>query len=227
VARLHAGLEKVSGVGLMNQESMNGGPQGRRAYVYHGLVGDAAELGKRLSSWFGAGERAYLAAFRPDDRRLWWFDPSRAGAIAAEWDEGRVFSARREARWQRARLPSAETPATSQNAEPATPEDAAEGYAVWLLAEEGNLPDLEGMQPVDVGPDGWRAVDRSDETRGIYLWGQYKEEEASWIEVRLPKGLEYPVGDERRTENALARVGHFDYQAPNGAVQFVRLTEVI
>ncbi len=177
----------------------------KRGYVYHGLIADAARLGQRLARWFADDERVYLSAFRPDGRQLWWFDPARAEKLVAEWDEGRVFSARREVRWRK----------------------QGQAYALWLLAEQGNLPkDVGALQEIEVGPEGWRAVDRADLAQGVYLWGQYKEQQQAWVEVRLPKALLYPVDDERRVEDAFVRVGHLDYRAPNGAVQFVRLTEV-
>jgi hypothetical protein len=177
----------------------------KRGYVYFGLIGDAVQVGNRLADWFADDERAYLAAFRANKRRLDWFEPGGAEVLVAEWDEGRVFSARREARWRKERG----------------------SYALWLLAEEGNLPaDLDGLSAVEVGSEGWQAVERTVPTQGTYLWGQYKVQEEGWVEVRLPRLLRYPVGDERRVEDAFVRVGHLDYQAPNGAVQFMRLTEV-
>jgi hypothetical protein len=177
----------------------------KHGYVYHGLMDDAAQVGDRLKEWFAGDDRAYQATFRPDDRVLDWFDSDQAQTLVAEWDEGRVFSDRREVRWRK----------------------EGKGYAVWLLCEEGNQPgDLGGLSEVEAGTEGWQVVDRTALGQSIYLWGQYKKQEEAWVEVRLPRRLRYPVKDEVRLEDAFVRVGHMDYRSPNGAVQFTRLTEV-
>jgi hypothetical protein len=186
----------------------------KRGYVYHGSTEDAARLGQRLAGWFAADERAYMVVFRPDDREFTEFDLNRAQEMVAAWDEGRVFSAKREARWRK----------------------QGQGYDIWLLAEDGNLPqDLDGLRQVEAGPQGWQAVERVRQkdgvyVQGVYLWGQYQHQQQAWVEVRLPRKIKYPVKppskDETDTAKLFARIGHIDYRASNGAVQFVRLTEV-
>ncbi len=168
-------------------------------------MNEASQVGEWLKRWFEDGDRAYQATFRPNNRQLDWFDPNRAQALVTEWDEGRVFSARREVRWHK----------------------EGKEYAVWLLAEDGNQPgDLGGLNEVKVGPEGWQAMDRTVLGQSIYLWGQYKKQDQAWVEVRLPRRLCYPVDDDNPDEDSFVRVGHLDYRTPNGAVQFIRLTEV-
>jgi len=177
----------------------------KQGYVYYGPVKDADQVAARLQDWFAKDETVYLASFRSDDRRLDRLNLDKAEVWVAEWDAGCVFSARCEVRWCR----------------------EGEGYAVWLLVEEGNLPaDLGGLSLIDVGPGGWQAAEHTAFRQSVYLWGQYKQQEKGWVEVRLPKLLVYPVDEARKVEDPFVRVGHIDYRAPNGAVQFVRLTEV-
>ncbi len=177
----------------------------KRGYVYFGRGLEASGLVGRLKDWFNGDEPAYLAAFRPDDRRLWYFDPAEAAKSVAEWPEGQVFSSGCEVRWRK----------------------QGDGYSLWLLTEESDWPaNLEGLQAVNPVGGHWQAVDRTHLAQSVYLWGQYKPQEEAWVEVRVPWSLIYPVEKERPQEDAFARIGHLDYHAPNGAVQFVRLTAV-
>lgn len=167
----------------------------------------AAEVAREtLVGWLGAwfGEGACRLGMRPDATDLWWFAPAEADAVVAAWPEGRVFDADREVRWER----------------------RGDGYAVWVLgdlpAEESRFEPLSG--------EGWTSVSGRPD---FYLWGQYHEEwstredEPTWVEVRIPRALQYPVDDTTALRaGGFARLGHVEYRAPNGAVQFTRLTEV-
>ena len=65
----------------------------------------------------------------------------------------------------------------------------------------------------------------------IRLWGQYKEPQGSepgaWVEVRIPRRLNYPVAAANRRKDEFATLRHLEYRAPNGAVQITRLMEVL
>ena len=154
----------------------------------------------------------YYVARRPDDIACGKLDALSLTDLIREWSEVRVFSREFELRWRRVRS----------------------SYQVWLLTEDRRyIPptflDLEGQ---------WEAIPRFDVRKhGIYLWGRYDGSEseragqATWLEVRIPRPLHYPADPpaevETDTEKLFARIGHVDYRAPNGAVQFVRLTEVV
>jgi hypothetical protein len=177
----------------------------KHGYVYHGTLDSAAEVAGRLRDWFSGDAPVCFAAFRADGCQLSAFDPLGAPTLVVEWDEGQVFSAQLEARWRK------------QGA----------GYALWVLAEAGHRPDhLEGLDELVPEAGHWQAVDRTDLAQSVYLWGQYKPQSKGWIEVRVPKTLDYPVDKAQPPENAFVRLGHLDYRAPNGAVQFIRLTVV-
>lgn len=183
---------------------MSDGLTAERGHVYHGQL-SPTEVAEQLKDWFAGEERVYLAAFRPDDRQLRRFDLAEAEALTKQWNEGRVFSGRREVRWRR----------------------RSEKCDVWLLTEDHAVPpELKGMREILAEPNGWQLIRRTGPQQGIFLWGQYKELEDSWVEVRLPWMLQYPVNDDQRQEDAFVRIGYLDYRAPNGAVQFTRLVEV-
>ena len=191
---------------------MSDGAAVERGYVYHGRVNGAAELGKRLSGWFVGEKWVYFAAFRPDGRQLGWFNLAEAEALTKQWEKGRVFSRRHEARWQRVQ----------------------EGYDAWLLAEEEIPPaERDGME--EIAGD-WQIARRTGQGQGIYLWGRYdkpwseREGKPTWVEARIPGVMHYPaeppVEDETNTGRLFVRVGYVDYRASNGAVQFTRLVDL-
>ncbi len=146
-------------------------------------------------------QRCYYLAQRADDCRFHFYNPGEAGWLADHWTEGRVFSSEAEVRWRKL---------------------GAEGFEVMALAEE----DI-GLEPFGLEPDGieWQAVKREGARGGIYLWGAYREDLGRWVETRIPRRLFYPVEEDRK-EGRFVRLSHVDYYAPNGAVQFVRLTDL-
>ncbi|MBM4428831.1 MAG: hypothetical protein FJ026_00600 [Chloroflexi bacterium] len=130
---------------------------------------------------------------------------AQTATLLDSWWEGRVFSRRLEVRWR-----------------------AGGSYAVLLLTEEDKqVSVLDGFEPV---PGQWTVVDRTDVRRhGLYLWGRYDDNLDAWVEVRIPRFLQYPVPKPKGVGDPalrFVRVGHYDYCAPNGAVQLVRWTEV-
>lgn len=162
-----------------------------------------------LSGWLKASfkGRAYRLGMRPDDTDLDWFDPDRAADEVDVWPQGRVFDRTREVRWE---------------------QRGADVYAVWVLGEAPPAADeLEEL------PGPWTVVQVRE---GLFLWGRYdpawtdRKGKDTWIEVRIPRPLHHPATppseDESDPKKLFARLGHIEYRAPNGAVQFTRLTEV-
>ena len=98
----------------------------------------------------------------------------------------------------------------------------AEAHRVWLLTEDAALsqPDWGGSR---LG-DGWTVAAPAP---AIRLWGQYKEAFDAWVEVRVPRRLNYPVAPGGRRQDAFATVSHREYRGPGGAVQWTRLVEVL
>jgi hypothetical protein len=167
--------------------------------VYFAPQVDREKLEEWLGDWFQAG--GVRLGTRADDTALDRFDPGQASVELDDWPQGRVFDKKREVRW----------------------EARSEGYDVWLLGESiSPPPELEEVS----GP--WTAVVGKPR---FYLWGRYDKDwseragQPTWIEVRIPRPLHYPL-DEANAPGGFARLGHVDYHAPNGAVQFTRLTEV-
>jgi hypothetical protein len=175
-----------------------------KAFVKRGIIPKRMTMIDLLKACFEQG--GYYVVQRPDDgdfhRRFHCFKPDLAGWLVVNWDEGRVFSKRVEVRWRKL---------------------GDDLYQVMVLAEE----DI-GLKRFGLESDGleWRAVKREGMRSGIYLWGRYREEFGRWVETRIPRQFSYPV-EEDLNENRFVQLGHMDYRAPNEAVQFVRLTEVI
>jgi hypothetical protein len=147
-------------------------------------------------------EGAYYLVQRADDCRFDSFRPNLVVGLVTDWPEGRVFSRQMAVRWR---------------------ELGTDVHDVMVFAEE----DMD-LRRFGLEPDGieWQAVRREGGRSGIYLWGRYREDFGRWVETRIPRQLSYPV-EEDRTENRFVRLGHVDYCAPSGAVQFTRLTEVV
>jgi hypothetical protein len=110
------------------------------------------------------------------------------------WSRGRVFSERLELRWQR----------TGQGK-----------LKVQLLGEE-NFPEADVFELAD---NSWDVT----EEKKIILWGNKKEGEETpyWIEVKVPRGLNYPV-EKGKTAAIIA----LDYLSPRGTVQYTRFKGV-
>lgn len=152
------------------------------------------------------GDNARRLGIRPDATDLGWFRSERADDEVAAWSQGRVFDRTHEVRW----------------------EQRGGAYAVWVLGEV--IP--EARELIEI-PGPWTTVQVRP---GLFLWGRYdkewsdREKKATWIEVRIPRRLHYPATppseDEGDTRELFAQLGHIKYRAPNGAVQFTRLTEV-
>ncbi len=176
-------------------------------WIYFGLAVGRPELDKLLHQVFSQG--AFWLGTSPG-----WADLGRAQDVAAvvalpnDWPACRAFARKAEVRWERAPVIPGNTP--------------AETYRVWLLTEDAALPqpDWGGSQ---LG-DGWTVVAVAP---AIRLWGQYKDAFDAWIEVRVPRRLNYPMASGRRWEGEFVTVSHLEYRAPNSAVQFTRLMEVL
>ncbi len=156
-----------------------------------------------LVNWFKAG--GFRLGMRPDKTDLDYFLAEQARTEVMNWWQGRVFSQVGELRWQQ----------------------RSGQYAAWLLSETIVPPAT--FEPVEGGP--WQAV--PGHRPPLYLWGSYRanwsQQQPTWIEVRIARPLHYPVkrpASDAKTEALFVRLGHIEYQAPNGAVQFTRLTEV-
>jgi len=169
-------------------------------YVKSGTISSRTQMIALLHACFEEG--GYYVALRADASRFDFFKPELAGWLTANWTEGRVFSKRMEVRWCKA---------------------GNESYETLVLAEEDT--DLERFGLEAMGED-WSAHERPAPRGGIYLWGRYRESRESWIETRIPHPLRYPVREDV-SENRFVRISHVDYCASNGAVQFVRLKEVL
>jgi hypothetical protein len=125
-------------------------------------------------------------------------------ALPDDWPAARVFTPAAEVRWERA--------------------PAGLGYRVWLLTEDPTL--RPAVWSADRPAEQWRVGPAAP---AIRLWGQYKEtkEGGSWIEVRIPRRLDYPVPAANRRQDEFATLRHLEYRASNGAVQWTRLLEVL
>jgi len=151
--------------------------------------------------WLGTGSESAELARVPDSATV--------AALPTTWRAGRAFDPTAEVRWA---WVGAETP------------DAAR-YQVWLLGE--NLPTalVQSCRECNFEALGscWEVAAAP---RSLYLWGQYTADLQGWVEVRTPRVFHYPVPVAQVQEKSFAGVGHLLYRAPNGAVQFTRLTVV-
>lgn len=130
--------------------------------------------------------------------------------LLATWGEGRAFDRQTEVRW----------------AWQGKDEAGAAHYRVWLLSEgiDGAREELRQALALQALGDGWRVAVGS---QSMYLWGQYMNDLHGWVEVRVPRILHYPVSGAAVQEKSFAGVDYVLYCAPNGAVQFTRLTGVV
>ncbi len=176
-----------------------------KGYVYCTARVGLKTLAAWLRQWFEQG--GFRLGMRPDETSLDRFQPDQAETEVAGWPKGRVFNAGRELRW----------------------EQQGKLYTVWLLSDK--IAPSPELKTVAGGP--WTIL--PGKRPPLYLWGRYDESwsdckgRATWIEVRIPRPLHYPASvpsAEAPTEALFARIGHIEYCAPNGAVQFTRLTEV-
>jgi len=174
--------------------------------IYHQTNLTLQQLADLLRQIFPQG--AYWLGTSPENADLKHAATADALAILPDtWPAGRAFSSIAEVRWE---------------------QQAPASFAVWLLAE--NLAEVVqnklaqfAMAPLATT---WTV---NAAVAPIYLWGQYRPELAAlhenpWVEVRVPRLLDYPVDRNLCRKDAFVGIGYLHYSAPNGAVQFTRLT---
>ena len=185
--------------------------------VYFSPEVTADQLANLLRQWLK--ESGFRLGLRADATGLDYFQPAQAAAEVTAWPQGRVFNRKLEVRWEQRRS----------------------SYAVWVLYEtDGRSPDtIQATIPEEFTRcgEGWTVA--AGKRPDLYLWGRYDpswsehNDTPTWIEVRIPRPLHHPA--KAPSEDAFARantralfaeLGRVDYLAPNGAVQFTRLTEV-
>ena len=174
--------------------------------IYFAKAITATTLAGWLEEQFKTG--GYRLGLRPDKTELARFEVQQAAGVVGNWPQGRVFNAECEVRW----------------------EQCGPNYTVWLLGEKVTPPTkcraIEGTWKLATG-----------RRPALFLWGKFKPEwsaeNSTWIEVRIPQTLHYPISEPvlesstpDNSEAFYARISYVEYQAPNGAVQFTRLMEV-
>lgn len=109
------------------------------------------------------------------------------------WKRGRLFSVKSELRWKMI---------------------GEEKFQTQFLCEGEFPPD----HPFEITEEEWQV----SEDKPILLWGERKEGRPYWVEVRVPRALEYPL-EEPGQQAVIITV---DYLGPRWAVQFTRFKEV-
>jgi len=115
------------------------------------------------------------------------------------WEQGRLFNADFELRWTKCK----------------------QGYDILVLAENALPKSLSHL------PETWQGFVLTTHSVNIFLWGQYSKAAQGFIEVRIPRVLQYPPYTAQRKfkDGQEARLAAVEYRI-NGVTKYTRFKGV-
>ena len=166
-------------------------PERKPGFVVCCIASEAQAVAEAVAKC--VGDDAYVIISRADDVQFRRLDSVDLQTELTSWEEGRAFSTEAELRWRR----------TMDNT-----------FSLLLLTEDsGRIP--ANWQHLG---ENWTTQLHHKDEENIRVWGDRKVG-SSWAEARIPRMLDYPVGEDVKS----FRLSWLEYWDGNGAPRLTRL----